>query len=313
METNNIHIPVLLKEILQSLDPVNNPGTYCDFTIGYGGHASAIWKQLDQTKSKYIGFDRDPVAYEWCLNNLSIKPLQLVNDNFVNFKKYFHQWRIKEVNGALLDLGVSSKQLDDPSRGFSYHHDGPFDMRMNQGIGLSATEFVLKTPLPKLIKIFKEYGEIKNPVHIALLIKKYVEKNKEQTTTIAIDELIKQNLPVKQLYEKKHPSRLYFQALRIAVNDELLSLSKFLNEFPTYLAKNAVLCVITFHSLEEKIVKTCFRKLVNTPPLMGVPINPVNLNQFELVTNKAITASEAELQTNRRSRSAKLFVLKKKE
>lgn len=309
---NNIHQPVLLNEVLSFVEYRSNFTTYCDFTIGYGGHATAIWKKINQTKSQLIGFDQDLDAYNYCNEHLGITKLQLVHDNFVNFEKYFRQWQLFQIDFALLDLGVSSKQLDDPNRGFSYQHNGPFDMRMNQKQHLPASQYVLKTPLNQLIQIFKHYGEIKNPVHVASQMKKYVKLHGDKTTTLAISELIKANVPVRQLYAKKHPSRLYFQALRIAVNDELNTLSKFLKMIPNYLANNSILCIITFHSLEEKIVKNAFHKLINPVNLTGVPINPLHFSQYELLTNKPITASKSELLTNHRSRSAKLFVLHKK-
>lgn len=308
---NKIHTPVLLKETINMLN-IKPHGIYCDFTIGYGGHASEIIKRINEANGILLGIDQDGNAINYCKNYFSnYKNLFLINDNFVNFKKYFDQMKISKVDGCILDLGVSSKQLDEASRGFSFHQNGPLDMRMNQNQKVSAVDYIKNHSLNELIKMFKKYGEIKNPVHIAKQIKNYVDDN-ENITTFSINEIIKSNLPVKKLYEKKHPSRLFFQALRIAVNDELNVLEKFLDNFVSYLKENGVLEVITFHSLEEKIVIKKFKSLSEPPNLLGVPLNNVELTKYELLTKKPITASKEEINQNKRSRSAKLFAIKRK-
>lgn len=308
---NKIHTPVLLKETINMLN-IKPSGIYCDFTIGYGGHASEIIKRINEANGILLGIDQDENAINYCKNYFSnYKNLFLINDNFVNFKKYFNEMKISKVDGCILDLGVSSKQLDEASRGFSFHQNGPLDMRMNQKQKISAVDYIKNNSLNELIKVFKKYGEIKNPVHIAKKIKNYVDDN-ENVTTFSINEIIKSNLPVKKLYEKKHPSRLFFQALRIAVNDELNVLEKFLDNFVSYLKDNGVLEVITFHSLEEKIVIKKFKSLSEPPNLLGVPLNNVELTNYELLTKKPITASKEEINQNKRSRSAKLFAIKRK-
>lgn len=308
---NKIHTPVLLKETINMLN-IKPSGIYCDFTIGYGGHASEIIKRINEANGILLGIDQDENAINYCKNYFSnYKNLFLINDNFVNFKKYFNEMKISKVDGCILDLGVSSKQLDEASRGFSFHQNGPLDMRMNQNQKISAVDYIKNSSLNELIKVFKKYGEIKNPVHIAKKIKNYVDDN-ENVTTFSINEIIKSNLPVKKLYEKKHPSRLFFQALRIAVNDELNVLEKFLDNFVSYLKDNGVLEVITFHSLEEKIVIKKFKSLSEPPNLLGVPLNNVELTNYELLTKKPITASKEEINQNKRSRSAKLFAIKRK-
>lgn len=308
---NKIHTPVLLKETINMLN-IKPHGIYCDFTIGYGGHASEIIKRINEANGILLGIDQDGNAINYCKNYFSnYKNLFLINDNFVNFKKYFDEMKISKVDGCILDLGVSSKQLDEASRGFSFHQNGPLDMRMNQNQKVSAVDYIKNHSLNELIKMFKKYGEIKNPVHIAKQIKNYVDDN-ENITTFSINEIIKSNLPVKKLYEKKHPSRLFFQALRIAVNDELNVLEKFLDNFVSYLKENGVLEVITFHSLEEKIVIKKFKSLSEPPNLLGVPLNNVELTKYELLTKKPITASKEEINQNKRSRSAKLFAIKRK-
>lgn len=308
---NKIHTPVLLKETINMLN-IKPSGIYCDFTIGYGGHASEIIKRINEANGILLGIDQDENAINYCKNYFSnYKNLFLINDNFVNFKKYFNQMKISKVDGCILDLGVSSKQLNEASRGFSFHQNGPLDMRMNQNQKISAVDYIKNSSLNELIKVFKKYGEIKNPFHIAKKIKNYVDDN-ENVTTFSINEIIKSNLPVKKLYEKKHPSRLFFQALRIAVNDELNVLEKFLDNFVSYLKDNGVLEVITFHSLEEKIVIKKFKSLSEPPNLLGVPLNNVELTNYELLTKKPITASKEEINQNKRSRSAKLFAIKRK-
>lgn len=308
---NKIHTPVLLKETINMLN-IKPSGIYCDFTIGYGGHASEIIKRINEANGILLGIDQDENAINYCKNYFSnYKNLFLINDNFVNFKKYFNEMKISKVDGCILDLGVSSKQLDEASRGFSFHQNGPLDMRMNQNQKISAVDYIKNNSLNELIKVFKKYGEIKNPVHIAKKIKNYVDGN-ENVTTFSINEIIKSNLPVKKLYEKKHPSRLFFQALRIAVNDELNVLEKFLDNFVSCLKDNGVLEVITFHSLEEKIVIKKFKSLSEPPNLLGVPLNNVELTNYELLTKKPITASKEEINQNKRSRSAKLFAIKRK-
>lgn len=308
---NKIHTPVLLKETINMLN-IKPSGIYCDFTIGYGGHASEIIKRINEANGILLGIDQDENAINYCKNYFSnYKNLFLINDNFLNFKKYFNEMKISKVDGCILDLGVSSKQLDEASRGFSFHKNGPLDMRMNQNQKISAVDYIKNNSLNELIKVFKKYGEIKNPVHIAKKIKNYVDDN-ENVTTFSINEIIKSNLPVKKLYEKKHPSRLFFQALRIAVNDELNVLEKFLDNFVSYLKDNGVLEVITFHSLEEKIVIKKFKSLSEPPNLLGVPLNNVELTNYELLTKKPITASKEEINQNKRSRSAKLFAIKRK-
>ncbi|WP_027124026.1 16S rRNA (cytosine(1402)-N(4))-methyltransferase RsmH [Mycoplasmoides pirum] len=304
---NNIHKPVLLDEVINYLNIQPN-GIYCDFTIGYGGHTSQILKKLKE--GKLIGFDQDPQAIDWCANHLNDNKIVLINDNFVNFKKHLNDLSIKKIQGALLDLGVSSLQFDLADRGFSYQNNGPLDMRMNQSKGLTAEEYIRKNNLQHLINVFKKYGEIKNPVHISKLIKEYVDHNKN-VSTWEIENLIKQNLPIKLLHQKKHPARLYFQALRIAVNDELNVLKIFLNEIPKFIDINGILAIITFHSLEEKIVLKKINELCTPPILPGVPINNSELVEFNKVTKSPIKPSEIEIKNNHRSRSAKLFIIKR--
>ncbi len=302
-----VHEPVLLDETVRTLDV--RPGrTYCDFTIGYGGHAAAIAARMGD--GRLVGFDRDPQAVAWCRENLNVPNLTLVNDNFANFKKRFAGLGIKKVAGALLDLGVSSPQFDSPGRGFSYRADGPLDMRMDQTRGPTAADYLRKHSLRDLVSVFRRYGEIKNPARAARALKAYAEAN-ENVSTLAAAELIKRNVPVRELHAPKHPARVYFQALRIAVNAELDALDSFLDEIFPYLDLHGVLAVITFHSLEAAAVCSRFRRLAAPPDLRGVPINTADTAAFALLTKKPIVPSEQEKRNNKRSRSARLYAIKR--
>lgn len=303
---NSPHVSVLLNEVISYLK-VHDGGIYCDFTIGYGGHASELLKRF-QT-GMLIGFDQDIQAIDWCTQKIKDKKLFLVNDNFVNFKHHLYQRGIKKIDGGLVDLGVSSLQFDTPERGFSYRTDGPFDMRMNQTKGLSAFQYIRKHSLNHLINVCREYGEIKNPVHVAKVIKTFIDANDEVRTS-QIEALIKQNVPVRKLYENKHPARLYFQAIRIAVNDEINVLKKFLDEIIDFLNPQAIMAIITFHSLEEKVVKAWLKKYGTPPQLPGVPINNDALTKIASLTKKPLLPTPQEIAQNNRARSAKLFLVK---
>lgn len=196
---NQVHVPVLLNEVIKFLNVKKN-GIYCDFTIGYGGHSLAILKKLD--KGQLIGFDQDLDAIKYCQLNLKNNQLILINDNFVNFEKYLMQLNIKNIDGALLDLGVSSFQLDNSKRGFSFRKNGPFDMRMNQQKGLTAAEYIRNNSLSDLINIFKKYGEINHSYHVAKAIKRYIDNN-VNVSTLAIENIINKNLSSKKKNRKK--------------------------------------------------------------------------------------------------------------
>ncbi|WP_245576642.1 16S rRNA (cytosine(1402)-N(4))-methyltransferase RsmH [[Mycoplasma] imitans] len=305
---NNIHYPVLLKEVLDNLI-TKKDGTYLDLTIGFGGHSYNIIKALND-QGRLIGFDQDQQAIAHCKQLFSeFENVSLVNDNFVNLKKHLQRLNVNKIDGCLIDLGVSSYQLDEPQRGFSYHSLGRFDMRMNQEQELDATKLIQNSSIDQLVKIMRNYGEIKDPYRVVVALKKAFEQ--KELNTLEVVELIKNNLKKSELYAKKHPARKYFQAIRIAVNNELEVLEKLLSYLPNYLNKNGRIAIITFHSLEEKIVKKAFRNLSATPLLNNIPINNELLKKYHNHFNKGLSPTEQELNNNRRSRSAKLFVLEK--
>ncbi|WVH37016.1 16S rRNA (cytosine(1402)-N(4))-methyltransferase RsmH [Mycoplasmoides gallisepticum] len=305
---NQIHYPVLLKEVIENLITTKD-GIYLDLTIGFGGHSYNIIKVLDQ-KAILIGFDQDLQAIAHCKQLFSeFNNVSLINDNFVNLKKHLQLMQIDKIDGCLIDLGVSSYQLDQADRGFSYHSLGRLDMRMDQNKVVDATKLIQNSTISELVKIMKNYGEIKDPYRVVVALKKAFEK--KELNTLEVVELIKKNVNKAELYANKHPARRYFQALRIAVNNELEVLEKLLSYLPSYLNKGGKIAIITFHSLEEKIVKKVFRHLASTSSLNNLPINNELLKKYHNHFNKGLSPTQSELETNRRSRSAKLFVLEK--
>lgn len=302
---NKLHEPVLLNEVLTLL--ALTPGKrICDFTIGYGGHAKAIWNQIQPTGT-LIGFDQDQTAIKHCQALFESQPnVSLFQANFAQAKQVFNQNKLDGVDGALADLGVSSVQLNDPDRGFSYHATGPLDMRMDQSLPVDATTYLRTTPLKELIRICKAYGQIKQPTAIKAL-QQYVLTNPNPSTTGAAA-VIKKHTPVATQHIK-HPARLYFQAIRIALNQELSALKTLLTTVPSFLKPQAVFVVITFHSLEASIVKKHFRDLATAPHLLGVPATLTAA--FTNLTPKPLVPSATEIARNPRARSAQLFALQK--
>jgi 16S rRNA (cytosine1402-N4)-methyltransferase len=254
---NNLHIPVLLHEAIESLQ-INANGTYVDCTAGRGGHSAAILARLKN--GKLICVDTDPQAIEFLKTKFNdFEKITIVNDKFSNIDKILKKLEIKKVDGILLDLGVSSPMFDDLERGFSYHLDGPLDMRMNQKQKIDAKYIVNNYDLEQLNELFSKYGDIAKPYYVS---KKIVETRHVApiTTTKQLVEIIKQCVPFKELNKTQHPARKYFQALRICVNDELGELNTLLEKVPHILNKNGTLVIITFHSLEDRIVKHVMRK-----------------------------------------------------
>ncbi|WP_228444758.1 16S rRNA (cytosine(1402)-N(4))-methyltransferase RsmH [Mycoplasma tullyi] len=305
---NTIHYPVLLKEVIDHLI-TKKDGIYLDLTIGFGGHSYNIINSLDES-ARLIGFDQDIQAINHCQQLFSeYKNVDLINDNFVNLKKHLQAMQIDKIDGCLIDLGVSSYQLDEPLRGFSYHSLGRLDMRMDQSKEVDATKLIQNSSVNDLVKIMRNYGEIKDPYRVVVALKKAFEQ--KELNTLETVELIKKNVNKAELYANKHPARKYFQALRIAVNNELEVLEKLLTYLPNYLNPGGRITIITFHSLEEKIVKKVFRNLASTSNLNNLPINNELLKKYINHFNKGLSPSKEELDKNRRSRSAKLFVLEK--
>ncbi len=294
------HISVLLDEAIDMLD-VKKDGIYIDGTLGRGGHSKEILKKLDG--GKLYCFDLDLTAIEESKGNLKeYTNVEFIHDNFKNMFKY-----VNKVDGILLDLGVSSPQFDEQERGFSYRFDGPLDMRMNKEDKLSAYEVVNNYSKEELENILRNYGEEKYYRSIVSNIIKQREIKPIETTFELVD-VIKRSLPYKVLNSKGHPAKQTFQAIRIEVNHELDSLKEFLNEFDGSLNKDGKVVIITFHSLEDKLVKYKFKELstvFDDKRIAKLP-NEIEKASYELISRKAVVASEDELTNNPRSKSAKL-------
>ena len=303
------HIPVLLDEAIKGLN-IKQDGIYLDLTLGRGGHSKEIAKRLN--KGKLIAIDQDEKAIKESQNNLKdyLDKIIIVRNNFKNIKSILNDLQIENVDGILIDLGVSSPQFDNPERGFTYRFDGPLDMRMDQSQNLTAYDVVNKYSLQDLAKILKEYGDERYAYSIANGIVKY-RKQKTIDTTLELVEVIKNSLPKKVLSNKGHPAKQSFQAIRIEVNDELNALKQVLDDCLSLLKKNGRLVVISFHSGEDKIVKTKFNqvsKIIGNR--LNIPDNHKPL-EFKLITRHPIIADEKEINLNPRSKSAKLRIIEK--
>lgn len=305
------HIPVLLNEVIEGLN-INKDGTYLDLTLGRAGHSSEILKRLS-SKGLLIGVDQDEVAIKESEERLSkiSSNFKLVKSNFVNVDEILKSLNIDKVDGILMDLGVSSPQFDDIDRGFSYRFDSRLDMRMDQNQKLTAHDVVNNYSEAELKKIFWEYGEDKYSASIARNIVKEREAHPIDTTFQLVD-IIKRSKPAKELKKAGHPAKQIFQAIRIEVNDELNVLQETLTKVVNHLNSKGRLAVITFHSLEDKIVKKFFKDLSvvegnrNNFPLIEKE------KEFILVTRKGIRPSENELEINHRSASSTLRIIEKK-
>ena len=302
------HVPVLLEQCIEGL-AIDPAGTYLDGTAGGAGHSREIAKRL--TTGRLISLDQDPDAIQTATERLQGLPAQVVQVNFRQAKQALAQLGIQQINGALLDLGVSSHQLDDGDRGFSYHMDAPLDMRMSQS-GQTAADLVAVLSREELARILRDYGEEPYAWQIAGRIVKEREQ-KPILTTLQLAELVASAVPPAERRKSKNPARRTFQALRIAVNSELDALSEGMDGIFDCLAPGGRFCIITFHSLEDRLVKNKFRRWATacTCP----PEYPVCLcggkPKAKLITRKPIEADSTELESNRRSRSAKLRVLEK--
>ena len=305
------HISVLLQECLDGLD-IKPDGIYVDGTLGGAGHSSQIAKRL--TTGRLIGIDRDPVALKAAGERLAPYKdnVTLVHSNFCEIKAVVEELHIPGVDGILLDLGVSSPQLDDGSRGFSYMADAPLDMRMNSHDTLDAKQVVNTWSQEELKRILYNYGEERYAPQIAAAICRRREEKTIETTLELVD-IIRSAMPPAALREKQHPAKRSFQAIRIAVNDELGSVEKVMADAIPLLNPGGRLAVITFHSLEDRIVKTAMTaasKGCTCPPSFPVCVCGKK-PQVKLVSKKPIVATEEELEVNPRSRSAKLRVCEK--
>lgn len=297
-----MHISVLLNESIESLNIKGN-GKYIDATLGYAGHSSEIIRRLEK-EGFLFAFDQDEEAVKFSTEKLNKinNNFKIFHTNFKNMKEYIDE----KVDGILFDLGVSSPQLDETERGFSYHNDAPLDMRMDKRQKLTAYDVVNNYDLEKLIKIFYEYGEEKYSRNIA----REIIKNRPINTTLELAEIIKSSVPEKYR-NSAHPARKVFQAIRIEVNQELEILEQALLDAFSLLNSGGRISVITFHSLEDRIVKNVFKKLTEEDEVSKkLPTTKTN-QKAKLITKKPIIPSEEELEKNRRSRSAKLRVIEK--
>ena len=305
------HVSVLLEECIEGLN-IKPDGIYVDGTLGGAGHSSQIVKHL--TTGRHIGIDRDPVALKAAGQRLEEYKdrVTLVHSNFCEIKQVLEDLQIEGVDGILLDLGVSSPQLDEVSRGFSYMGDAPLDMRMNSEDTLTAYDIVNTWSQEELKRILYDYGEERYAPRIAAAIcSRREEKNIE--TTLELVDVIRSAMPAAALREKQHPAKRSFQAIRIAVNDELGSVEKVMRDAIPCLNPGGRLAVITFHSLEDRIVKNAMAaasKGCTCPPNFPVCVCGKK-PQVKLITRKPIVSGDEELERNPRARSAKLRICEK--
>lgn len=306
------HTSVLLDETIENLN-IKEDGIYVDGTLGGGGHASALCERLSENGT-LIGIDRDKDALEAASARLEKYPCKklFVQSNYSDIKDVLGELGIDAIDGAMLDLGVSSFQLDNAQRGFSYMQEAPLDMRMNQDDTFTAYEVVNTYSKQDLTDIIRSYGEEKWASRIADFIVKFRKEKPFETTTELVD-CIKAAIPAKARRDGPHPAKRTFQAIRIEVNDELGQLKRACEEFCDVLAPGGRLCIITFHSLEDRIVKECFNRRVN--PCTCPPDFPVcvcgKVADVKKISRKPIIPSEEELEDNHRARSAKLRVIEK--
>ena len=299
------HISVLLDETISALN-LKEDSIIVDATLGYGGHSSSILARIN--KGFLFAFDQDSDAIKFSNERLSSinNNFEIINSNFVNIKEELEKRNITKVDGILYDLGVSSPQLDEKDRGFSFHQDARLDMRMDKNNPLSAYEVVNNYSYEDLVNILYKYGEEKYATSIA----RGIVNSRPIETTLELTEVIKNNVPEKYRREK-HPARKTFQAIRIEVNDELNVFEKSLRASLTLLNKGGRICVITFHSLEDKICKEVFKSVTEVDKnLKNLPIIPEEfLPKFKDI--KTIEPSNEEFEENPRARSSKLRVIER--
>lgn len=306
------HKSVLLNETIEGLNIKEN-GIYVDGTLGGAGHSSQIAKRLGKD-GRLIGIDQDAAAIEAATQVLApySDKVTIVRNNYCNMVNILKEMGIKGVDGILLDLGVSSYQLDTPDRGFSYREDAPLDMRMDQRKQLTAKDIVNEYSEFDLYRIIRDYGEDKFAKNIARHIVAQREK-KPIETTFELNEIIKASIPAKVRMKGGHPSKKTFQAIRIELNKELEVLSDSLNDMIDFLNPDGRMCVITFHSLEDRIVKTIMKN--NENPCTCPPSFPVCVcgkkSKGRVITRKPIVPSQAELDENSRSKSSKLRIFER--
>lgn len=305
------HIPVLLNEVIEGLDIKKN-GIYIDCTIGGGGHSSEIVKRLSPEGHLY-GFDRDEEAISTCQERFKDnKNVTLIHANYKDAPMILQEKGINSFDGLLIDLGVSSYQIDTAGRGFSFLHEGRLDMRMDKEQELDAYEVVNHYPKERLLDILYKYGEESNAKKIVENILKHREKAPIETT-LQLKEIIEESFPKKVIYGKGGVSKKTFQAIRIEVNGELDGLDEVLKKFIKMLKNGGRMAVITFHSLEDRIVKNVFKEEATDclcPPKIPVCICG-HKRSIKLINKKPIIASDEEVRENSRSSSAKLRIIEK--
>ena len=311
MEFN--HVSVLLEEVIENLD-IKPDGVYVDGTLGGAGHASRVCEKLG-SEGMFIGLDQDETAIRVSTERLAKfgEKVHIVKSNYVHMKEVLKDLHVEKVDGILLDLGVSSYQLDTAERGFSYMEDAPLDMRMDRQQSISAMEIVNEYPQEELYRIIKEYGEERYARNIAKNICLAREEKKIETTFELVD-IIRHSMPAKARNGKGHPAKRTFQAIRIECNHELDVLRQALDEMIDLLSDSGRLCIITFHSLEDRMVKLKFRQAEN--PCTCPPDFPVcvcgNVSKGKVITRKPILPSQEEQDANSRSKSAKLRVFERR-
>jgi 16S rRNA (cytosine1402-N4)-methyltransferase len=306
------HTSVLLEETVEGLD-IKPDGIYVDATLGGGGHAFEVCKRLS-SKGSFIGIDQDASAIEAAgIRLLDFgEKVTIIRSNYCDMKPRLHEIGVDKVDGIVLDLGVSSYQLDTVERGFSYRFDAPLDMRMDQRQEMTAKDIVNDYSETDLYRMIRDYGEDKFAKNIAKHIVRAREKGLIETTE-QLNGIIRQAIPMKFQKKSGHPSKRTYQAIRIELNHELDVLKNTLDDMIGLLSPGGRICIITFHSLEDRIVKNAFRK--NEDPCICPSHFPVcvcgNVSQGKVITRKPILPSEEELAENSRSKSAKLRVFEK--
>jgi len=309
------HQSVLLEEALESLN-IHPSGIYIDATFGRGGHSRAILQQLNED-GRLIAFDQDPEAVTFAKQQFADEPrLKIEHCNFNRVADVVEQYGLTEkIDGVLMDLGVSSPQLDDAERGFSFLRSGPLDMRMDTSQGETARRWLARVKTADLIRVLKKYGEEKFARRIATAIVE-TRATREITETGDLAEIISNAIPVKEKHPKgkyRHPATRSFQAIRIYLNEELQAIQQGLTGAASVLAKGGRLSVISFHSLEDRIVKRFMRDISSRPKLpAGLPVMEADIKVPFRLVGKPITAGVVELDINPRARSARLRVLERR-
>lgn len=306
------HVAVLLYETVDLLN-VKPDGIYVDGTLGRGGHAGLLISRLET--GHLYAFDKDETAIEESRVNLAghLDKVTFIHDDFRRMKEALAERGVDAVDGVMMDLGVSSPQFDNPERGFSYRFDARLDMRMDRTQKLDAYQVVNEYDYQDLVRILTRYGEERYAKQIARAIEK-TRQEKPIETTFELVDVIRSALPERELHKKGHPAKKTFQALRIEVNDELGALERGLKEACSLLKPGGRCAVITFHSLEDRMVKTAFRELSSAPfvePKLPLRQSQMEQASFLSITRKPVTADERELDENHRAHSAKLRVIEK--